>query len=98
MKLTNMENRQQQTIEKISHCSDWLQHLRYLVNGDVVARLLKTGRVVVLVPHNDPHLMQDDRPDQLIGALDLHYDGSDVVWGLRGREKKKKKRGTNWTH
>lgn len=77
------------------------RQLRYLVDGDVVARLLKAGRVVVLVPHHDADLVQDDRPHQLVGALDLHHDGHDVVWRLGGREEKKKKRkgkGMNWTH
>lgn len=73
-------------------CFDRLPQLRYLVDGDVVARLLKAGRVVVLVPHHDADLVQDDRPHQLVGALDLHHDGHDVVWRLGGKKKKTEKR------
>lgn len=59
----------------------WGSHLVY---GDIVARLLELGRVVIAIPHNDAHLVSNDAPDQLVGALDLDHDGMDVGGGLRG--------------
>lgn len=60
--------------------------LSYLVYCNIVAWLLKARGVVVPVPHNDPHLVQNDSANQLVGALDLHHNGGDVVWGLKGRK------------
>lgn len=58
----------------------------YLVHSNVVAWLLKARPVVIPVPHNNPHLVQNDGANQLIGALNLNHDGGDVVWWLRKTE------------
>lgn len=53
----------------------------YLVDGDVVSRLLEIRRVVVAVSDDDADFVQNNRADQLVGALHLNHDGVDV----RGR-------------
>lgn len=60
----------------------------YLIDCNIVTRLLKAGGVVVLVPHDNPHLVENNSTDQLVGALDLHHNGHDVVRGLEKRKKK----------
>lgn len=55
----------------------------YLINCNIVTRLLKARGVVVPVPHHNPHLMENNRTDQLVGALDLHHNGHDVVRRLK---------------
>lgn len=60
----------------------------HLVYGDIVARLLELGRVVIAIPHNDAHLVSNDAPDQLVGALNLDHDGMDVGGGLKGGKNK----------
>lgn len=62
----------------------------HLIYCNIVAWLLKARSVVVLVPHNNPYLVQNDSTNQLIGALDLHHDGLNVRWGL-AQEKKRKR-------
>lgn len=59
----------------------------YLIDCNIVTRLLKSGGVVVLVPHDNPHLVENNSTDQLVGALDLHHNGHDVVRGLEKRNK-----------
>lgn len=59
----------------------------HLIDSNIVTRLLKAGGVVVPVPHDDPHLVENNSTNQLVGALDLHHDGHDVVWGLEERKK-----------
>lgn len=59
----------------------------YLIDGNIVTRLLKAGGVVVPVPHDNPHLVENNSTNQLVGALDLHHYGHDVVWGLEERNK-----------
>lgn len=58
----------------------------YLVNCDIVTRLLKARGVVVSVPNDNPHLVENNSTDQLIGALDLHHNGRDVVRGLKEKK------------
>lgn len=45
--------------------------------------MLKTRRVVIAVPHDDPDLVQDNGPHQLVCALDLNHNGGDVVGRLK---------------
>lgn len=61
----------------------------YLINCNIVTRLLKARGVVVPVPHDYPHLVENNSADQLVGALDLHHDGHDVVRGLKERSDKR---------
>lgn len=58
----------------------------YLINCDIVTWLLKARGVVIPVPHNDPHLMENNSTDELVGALDLHHNGHDVVRRLKERK------------
>lgn len=62
------------------------QLLRYLIYCNIVAWLLKARGVVIPVPYNNPYLVQNDSTNQLIGALDLHHNGGDVVGGLREKK------------
>lgn len=62
------------------------QLLCYLINCNIVSWLLKARSVVIFVPHNNPNLVQNDSTNQLIGALDLHHNGGDVVRGLWGEK------------
>lgn len=59
----------------------------YLVHSNIVTWLLKLRGVVVPVPHHNPHLVQNDGTNQLIGALDLHHNGGDVVGRLKEKIK-----------
>ncbi len=62
--------------------------LSHLIYCNIVAWLLEARRVVVPVSHNNPDLVKNNSTDQLIGALDLHHNGGDVVWGLKGRRER----------
>lgn len=57
----------------------------YLINCNIVTRLLKARGVVVPVPHDYSHLVENNSTNQLVGALDLHHNGRDVVRGLKER-------------
>ena len=62
---------------------DWTSpSAAHLVDGYIVARSLEARGVVVAIPHHNADFMQDDRADQLVGTLDLHYDGLDRGGGL----------------
>lgn len=72
----------QHTVSRCTHSTGKTIDASYLIDGNIVTRLLKAGGVVVPVPHDNPHLVENNSTNQLVGALDLHYYGHDVLWGL----------------
>lgn len=60
----------------------------YLINSHVVPRLLETRNVVITIPHNDPHFVKNHCANQLVGALDLHYNGMYEGRRLEEREQR----------
>lgn len=58
----------------------------YLINCNIVTRLLKARGVVIPVPHDNPHLVENNSTNQLVGALDLHHNRRDVIRGLKERK------------
>lgn len=62
------------------------QLLPHLVDGNIVAWLLKARRVVIHVPHDNPYLVENDRTNQLVGALDLNHYGGDGVGRLNEKK------------
>lgn len=77
----------QHTVSRCAHSTRKTRDASYLIDGNIVTRLLKAGGVVVPVPHDNPHLVENNSTNQLVGALDLHHYGHDVVWGLEERKK-----------
>ena len=69
--------------------------LSHLVDGYIVARLLEARRVVVPIPHHDADLVQNHSANKFIGTLYLNHNGSDVVGGLKEREREKE--GERWS-
>lgn len=77
----------QHTVSRCTRTTRKTPDASYLIDGNIVTRLLKAGGVVVPVPHDNPHLVENNGTHQLVGALDLHHNGHDVVWGLEERNK-----------
>lgn len=60
------------------HLREMYARVVYLTDGNVVSRLLEARCVVVSISNNNANLVQNHRPDQLVGALNLNHDGLDV--------------------